>query len=73
MTIPADLRHKHGFREGDEVDVVEDGHCGVAVSQGEGDVEQAQSPEPAASAAARWSVAEVVIGWLPERSGGRRR
>ena len=25
MTIPADLRHKHGFREGDEVDVVEDG------------------------------------------------
>lgn len=25
VTIPADLRHKHGFVEGDEVDVVEDG------------------------------------------------
>lgn len=25
VTIPADLRHKHGFAEGDEVDVVEDG------------------------------------------------
>ena len=25
VTIPADLRHKHGLREGDEVDVVEDG------------------------------------------------
>ena len=25
VTIPAALRHRHGFREGDEVDVVEDG------------------------------------------------
>ena len=25
VTIPAELRHKHGFAEGDEVDVVEDG------------------------------------------------
>ena len=25
MTIPADLRHKHGLHEGDELDVVEDG------------------------------------------------
>lgn len=25
VTIPADLRHKHGLHEGDEVDVVEDG------------------------------------------------
>ena len=26
VTIPADLRHRHGFVEGDEVDVVEDGN-----------------------------------------------
>jgi AbrB family looped-hinge helix DNA binding protein len=25
VTIPADLRHRHGFAEGDDVDVVEDG------------------------------------------------
>jgi AbrB family looped-hinge helix DNA binding protein len=25
VTIPADLRHRHGFSEGDEVEVVEDG------------------------------------------------
>lgn len=25
VTIPADLRHRHGLHEGDEVDVVEDG------------------------------------------------
>ncbi|MDQ6522566.1 AbrB/MazE/SpoVT family DNA-binding domain-containing protein [Nocardioides sp. LHD-245] len=25
VTIPAELRHKHGLVEGDEVDVVEDG------------------------------------------------
>jgi len=24
VTIPAELRHRHGFAEGDEVDVVED-------------------------------------------------
>ena len=26
VTIPAELRHGHGFHEGDEVDVVEDGN-----------------------------------------------
>lgn len=26
VTIPAELRHKHGLAEGDEVDVVEDGN-----------------------------------------------
>ena len=25
VTIPAELRHRHGFSEGDEVEVVEDG------------------------------------------------
>lgn len=25
VTIPAELRHRYGFEEGDEVDVVEDG------------------------------------------------
>ncbi len=25
VTIPADLRHRHGLAEGDDVDVVEDG------------------------------------------------
>ncbi len=25
VTIPAELRHRHGFGEGDEVDVLEDG------------------------------------------------
>lgn len=25
VTIPAELRHKHGLHEGDEVDVIEDG------------------------------------------------
>jgi AbrB family looped-hinge helix DNA binding protein len=27
VTIPADVRHRHGLREGDEVDVVEDGNA----------------------------------------------
>lgn len=26
VTIPAELRHRHGFEEGDEVEVVEDGN-----------------------------------------------
>jgi len=26
VTIPAELRQKHGFTEGDEVDIVEDGN-----------------------------------------------
>ncbi len=26
VTIPAELRHRHGFDEGDEVDVIEDGN-----------------------------------------------
>lgn len=25
VTIPAELRHKHGLHEGDEVDVIDDG------------------------------------------------
>jgi AbrB family looped-hinge helix DNA binding protein len=41
VTIPADLRHKHGFAEGDEVEVVEDGdtlrivHASGGTSRGE--------------------------------------
>lgn len=41
VTIPAELRHKHSFVEGDEVDVVEDGntlrivHRSTAASRGE--------------------------------------
>ncbi|MEJ7795957.1 MAG: AbrB/MazE/SpoVT family DNA-binding domain-containing protein [Nocardioides sp.] len=27
VTIPAELRHRHGLAEGDEVDVVEDGNA----------------------------------------------
>ncbi len=27
VTIPAELRHRHGFAEGDEVEVVEDGQA----------------------------------------------
>ena len=40
VTIPAELRHKHGFHEGDEVDVVDDGgtlrivHRGAAATRG---------------------------------------
>ncbi len=26
VTIPAELRHRHGFAEGDEVEVIEDGN-----------------------------------------------
>ncbi|MCX6407625.1 MAG: AbrB/MazE/SpoVT family DNA-binding domain-containing protein [Propionibacteriales bacterium] len=46
VTIPAALRHKHGFAEGDEVDVVErDGrlqivHRGPAATRGERAVER---------------------------------
>jgi AbrB family looped-hinge helix DNA binding protein len=41
VTIPADLRHKHGFTEGDEVEVIEDEdalrivHASGAASRGE--------------------------------------
>jgi len=41
VTIPAELRHKHGFAEGDEVNVIEDGdtlrivHAHAATSRGE--------------------------------------
>lgn len=40
VTIPADLRRRHGFSEGDEVDVIEDGdtlrivHAEPAASRG---------------------------------------
>lgn len=37
VTIPAELRHKHGFAEGDEVDVVEDGPTLRIVHRGAGD------------------------------------
>jgi AbrB family looped-hinge helix DNA binding protein len=37
VTIPADLRHKHGFAEGDEVDVVEDGNTLRIVHRSPGD------------------------------------
>lgn len=37
VTIPADLRHRHGFNEGDEVDVVEDGDTLRIVHLGAGD------------------------------------
>jgi AbrB family looped-hinge helix DNA binding protein len=46
VTIPAELRHRHGFAEGDEVDVVEDGntlrivHRSTARSRGERVVER---------------------------------
>jgi len=41
VTIPADLRHKHGFTEGDDVEVIEDGdalrivHASGAATKGE--------------------------------------
>lgn len=41
ITIPAELRHRHGFHEGDEVDIVEDGktlriaHRTIAESKGD--------------------------------------
>jgi AbrB family looped-hinge helix DNA binding protein len=41
VTIPAELRHKHGLAEGDEVDVIEDGSTlrivrrGTAQTRGE--------------------------------------
>jgi AbrB family looped-hinge helix DNA binding protein len=36
VTIPADLRHRHGFVEGDEVDVVEDGNTLRIVHRADG-------------------------------------
>jgi len=36
VTIPAALRHKHGFSEGDDVDVVEDGNALRIVHRGAG-------------------------------------
>lgn len=36
VTIPADLRHRHGFAEGDEVDVVEDGNTLRIVHRSDG-------------------------------------
>lgn len=52
VTIPADLRHKHGFAEGDEVDVIEDGatlrivHRGAGRSRGERIVERIRGSAP---------------------------
>lgn len=36
VTIPAELRHKHGFAEGDEVDVIEDGNTLRIVHRADG-------------------------------------
>lgn len=52
VTIPAELRHKHGFAEGDEVDVVEDGntlriiHRTAATTRGERIVERMRGAAP---------------------------
>lgn len=52
VTIPASLRHKHGYIEGDEVDVVEDGtglriiHRHHATSRGERAVERMRGKAP---------------------------
>lgn len=46
VTIPADLRRRHGFTQGDEVDVIEDGgalrivHASSGSSRGERIVER---------------------------------
>ena len=46
VTIPAELRHRHGFAEGDEVEVVEDGdtlrivHASWGASRGQRVVER---------------------------------
>jgi AbrB family looped-hinge helix DNA binding protein len=37
VTIPAELRHRHGFAEGDEVEVVEDGNSLRIVHRGPGE------------------------------------
>ena len=37
VTIPAELRHRHGLAEGDEVDVVEDGNTLRIVHRSEGE------------------------------------
>jgi AbrB family looped-hinge helix DNA binding protein len=42
VTIPADLRHRHGFAEGDEVDVVEDGDTLRIVHRATGDTRGAR-------------------------------
>lgn len=52
VTIPAELRHKHGLAVGDEVDVVEDGstlrivHRSTATSRGERLVERMRGNAP---------------------------
>ena len=45
VTIPADLRHKHGFAEGDEVDVIEDGNSLRIVHRAPGDTRGARLVE----------------------------
>jgi len=45
VTIPADLRHKHGFAEGDEVDVVDDGGTLCIVHRISGDTRGARVVE----------------------------
>jgi len=51
VTIPAELRHRHGLAEGDQVDVVEDGntlrivHHSEAESRGERVVSRMRTPQ----------------------------
>jgi AbrB family looped-hinge helix DNA binding protein len=42
VTIPADLRHRHGFAEGDDVDVVEDGNTLRIVHRTDGETRGAR-------------------------------
>lgn len=43
VTIPAELRHKHGLREGDEVDVIDDGGSLVIVRRAEAETRGARA------------------------------
>jgi AbrB family looped-hinge helix DNA binding protein len=43
VTIPADLRHKHGFAEGDEVDVIENGETLCIVHRMSGETRGARA------------------------------
>lgn len=55
VTIPAELRHKHGFAEGDDVDVIEDGTTLRIVHRGEGDTKGARIVARMRGAAAKGS------------------
>lgn len=55
VTIPAELRHKHGFAEGDEVDVIEDGATLRIIHRGEGGTKGARIVARMRGAAAKGS------------------